>query len=386
MLTADQNARFVDADLARTLAKGAADAERTRQLGSESAAAMKRAGLFRILVPRRAGGEELDFRAMAQCVRETARHSGAAAWVLMVSTAHDWILGSFPEAVQDEVHADGPDSVFPGSLANTGEMQRVDHGWRLSGRFPFASGAVHGDWAMLGTYESSPERPVPYHVVVPCTDLRIDDDWHPIGLRGTGSVTLVAEETFVPEHRGVRSGRLFRGQCEAAQRHASTVYRTPVVPGLATHLAAVLTGMARPALEDAIERTRAQIDKYTGQQKADRPGLQMRLAESDAELRCADALLEDTILLLEQAADGADSTALRARARYQASYISELAARSVARLMGGSGARAAFDGSALQQAFRDITMGKTHAMIDLDSAAQVFGRTLLGLDTGGAPL
>lgn len=197
---------------------------------------------------------------------------------------------------------------------------------------------------------------------------------------------MVAEETFVPEHRGVRSGRLFRGQCEAAGRHATAVYRTPIVPGLATHLAAVLTGMAWPALDDAIERTRAQVDKYSGLQKAERPGLQMRLAEADAELRCADALLDDTIRLLEHAAGGDDSTALRARARYQASYCSELAARAVARLMGGSGARAAFDGSRLQQSYRDLAMGKTHAMIDLDSAAQVFGRTLLGLDTGDAAL
>jgi alkylation response protein AidB-like acyl-CoA dehydrogenase len=385
-MNADPIPRFVDANLAHTLARSAASSERARQLDPACAAAMKEAGLFRILVPRRAGGEELDFRAMAQCVRETAYHNAAAAWVLMVSTAHDWILGSFPEAVQDEVHAEGPDSVFPGSLANTGEMIPVDGGWRLTGRFPFASGATHGEWALLGTFVAAEGRPVPHHVVVPCQELRIDDDWHTVGLRGTGSVTLVAEDTFVPEHRGVRSGRLFRGQCEAAQHHATTVYKTPIVPGLSTHLAAALIGMARPALDDTIERTREQIDKYTGQKKADRPGLQMRLAEADAELCCADAMLEDTIRLLEHAAGGNDDIPLRARARYQASYACELSRRAVERLMTGSGARAAFDGSRLGQAFRDVTMGKTHAMIDLDGGAQVFGRTLLGLDTGGAPL
>lgn len=378
--------RFVDPDLARVLARGADPSEATRALATESVAAMKQAGLFQILASRRVGGDELDFRAMAQCVRETARGDAAAAWVLMVSTAHDWILGSFPEAAQDEVYTDGPNAVFPGSLANTGQMQREDKGWRLSGRFPFASGAAHGDWAMLGTYEANAERPVPYHVVVPCRDLGVDDDWHPIGLRGTGSVTLVAEDVFVPEQRSVRSGTLFRGRSEASQRHATDLYCTPIVPGLATHLASVMVGMALPALDDAIERTRQQADKYTGQQKADRPGMQMRIAESDAELRCAETMLQDTITLLEHAAGGADSTALRARARYQASYVCELARRSVERLMSGSGARAAFDGSRLQRTFRDVTMAKTHAMVDLDSAAQVFGRTLLGLDTGSAPL
>lgn len=377
---------YVDANLEQTLRAEVAACDAQRALTDNTVLAMQNAGLFRILAPKRVGGDELGFRAMAECLRETAAASDAAAWVLLVSTAHDWILGSFSEAAQDDVHATGPNEVFPGSLANTGEMIACEGGFRLTGNFPWASGAAHGKWFMLGTRERRDNRLVPHHVVVPREDLGVDDTWYPIGLRGTGSVTMVADDVFVPEHRTVRSGKLFRSQTEASLNHPSSMYRTPVVPGLATHLAAALLGMAYPALDDAVARVREQRDNYTGQEKADRPGLQLRIAECDVELRCAQALLDDTIALLERAAKGEDSDTLRARAKYQAAYTAELARRAVERLVSASGARAAFDGNRIQQSFRDITMGKTHAMIDLDVSAQGHGRSLLGLDLAGFPL
>ncbi len=377
---------YVDADLAEILRQGVGPSEQARELSETTVEAMKRAGLFRIFVPKNLGGDESTLHVMSQCARETARWDANAAWVLMVSTAHDMVLGSFSETAQREVNAKGPDGVFPGSLANTGEMTPVDDGWRLRGRFPFASGTPHGDWAMLGTFEVTAKGRVPHHVVVPCEELVPEDDWRTLGLRGTGSVTLVADDVFVPRHRGIRSGVLFRNESENARQHATHLYRTPIVPGLSCHLASVMVGIAAAARDDAIERTREQADRYMHTAKADRPGLQMRLAEVDAELRCADALLDQTLSLLERAAGGEDSLPLRAQARFQASYVCKLTHQAAGKLIEGSGARAAFDESVLQRAYRDLTMARTHAMIDIDSASQVYGRTLLGLDPGRVPL
>lgn len=376
----------VDADLAEVLRAGVAGSEEARQLAPATVEAMKRAGLFRIFVPKRLGGDERDLRTMSRCARETARYDANASWVFMVSTAHDMVLGSFSEAAQQEVNAQGPDGVFPGSLANTGEMTPADDGWRLSGRFPFASGTPHGEWAMLGTFETGPKGPTPHHVVVPAAELVAEDDWHTLGLRGTGSVTLVADNVFVPRHRALRSGTLFRNESEDLAKQESTLYRTPVVPGLSCHLASVMLGIATAARDDAIDRTREQGDRYMHTGKVDRPGLQMRLAETDAEIRAAEALLDHALSLLEEAAGGNDSIPLRAQARFQASFVAELTHRAVERLVSASGARAAFDGSVLQRAHRDLTMARTHAMIDFDTSAQVYGKTLLGLDPGRVPL
>jgi alkylation response protein AidB-like acyl-CoA dehydrogenase len=227
---------------------------------------------------------------------------------------------------------------------------------------------------------------VPHHAVVPRADLALADDWHVLGLRGTGSVTVSAEDVFVPAHRAVNTGTLFRGESPWQARHATRLYRTPIVAGLAAHLAAVAIGIARPALADALGRSGGQGDRYTGARKADRVGLQMRLAEADVELRAAGLLFDDTCALLAGIADGESSVEARGRAKYQAAYGVELCARAIGRLMAAAGARAAFEGSVLQRAFRDLNMARSHAIGDLDTSAETHGRLLLGLGPGAHPV
>lgn len=377
----------LDPKTAETLAANAATCEAARELAPASKAALAKAGLLRLLVPRRAGGDEAELATALAAMGAVAEACAAAGWVMMVSTAHDLVMGGFPEDAQDEVYADGPDDVFPGSLATTGGLVEADGGWQLTGHWPFASGAARGAWFLLGTaVRADGQRPVPYHVVVPAADLRLGDDWHTLGLRGTGSVTVHAEDVFVPAHRGINTGTLFRGESEWQLRHPTRLYRTPIVGGLSAHLAAVTLGMARTALADALERTGGQGDRYTGGSKRDRVGLQMRLAEADVELHSAGLLLDDTAAQLKAISEGDDTIAARGRAKYQAAYCMELAARAVGRLMAASGARAAFDGSRIQQAFRDINMARSHAMADLDVAAETRGRLLLGLEPGPFPL
>jgi alkylation response protein AidB-like acyl-CoA dehydrogenase len=139
-------------------------------------------------------------------------------------------------------------------------------------------------------------------------------------------------------------------------------------------------------LAAALELTGGQRDRYTGADKADRPGLQMRFAEASTELRGAELLLTDVLDLLERIAGGADSVDNRALARYRAAYAVELCRRAVDRVMQATGARSAFDASPIQQAFRDITMAAKHELANLDGSAQTYGRTLLGLDPGDVPL
>jgi alkylation response protein AidB-like acyl-CoA dehydrogenase len=352
---------------------------------------MRAAGLWRLLVPKRAGGDQRGFRDAAALIGACSRHCSAAGWVLMVSAAHDWIIAGFAEAAQDDVWRHGPDGVTPGSLAPSGAIAPVDGGFRITGRWSFNSGAAHGEWFLLGNVDRSSgqdrgAKPRLYHVVVPRADLALDDNWQTIGLRGTGSVDATARDVFVPAHRAMDTGLLLGGRGEWASRHDSNLYRIPIIPGLAAYLAAAAEGIAESAFDAALDLITSQRDRYTGNRKLERPGLHMRLAEARGELTCAARLLRDTLDLLEQAADQDDSPALRAQAKYQAAYAVELFRRAVDRLMAAAGARSAFDDSALQRAFRDLTMAAKHEMINFDNSAQAYGRTLVGLDTYGFPL
>ena len=369
-----------------TLAAHSEESGAARRLAPESVDAMRAAGLLRLLVPKRAGGGERDFRDAAGIIAACSRPCSAAGWVLMVSAAHDWIIGGFPEAAQDDVWRDGPDGVTPGSLAPSGSMTPTDGGFTIAGRWSFNSGAAHGAWFLLGSVDRSGEKPRLYHAVVPRGDLSLDDNWHTIGLQGTGSVDAVAENAFVPAHRVMDSGLLLSGRGEWSGRHGNDLYRIPIIPGLATLLAAATTGIAEAAFDAAVASITSQTDRYTGTRKLERPGMHMRLAEARGELASASALVGGALELLAQAADGGGGTALRAQAKFQAAYAVELQRRAVDRLMAATGARAAFNDSPLQRAFRDLTMASKHEMISMDNSAQAYGRTMLGLDTHGFPL
>lgn len=380
---------LVDDALLDELRSHSAWSEEHRRLADSSLDALREAGLLRLLVPARVGGDQLGLAEMVEAVRSTAWADGAASWVLMVLTAHDWMMGSMSEQAQDEVYADGPDTVIPGSLAPAGSAIEIDGGWRVSGRWPFASGAVHGRWYLVGSIEAVAEegtRPRLVHVVLCRDEVELDDTWHPVGLRGTGSGDVVAENVLVPGHRAIDSGTLLGGRSPWSARHGTDLYKVPILPGLAAHVAASALGMAEAGLADAAERFGIQDDRYSGSAKVDRPGLHLRMAESTAELRTAELLINDTVELLQAAAAGADSKALRAKAKYQATYVIELCRRAIDRITSAAGGRALFDSSRLQRCFRDVTMASQHAVADLDTVGQAYGRTLLGLDPGRHPL
>ena len=377
----------IDERTGAVLADHAAWNEEHRRLAEGALAALRDSGALRLLVPERAGGDEREFADMVANVREAALYDGAAAWVLMVLVGHSWMLGSMTEELQDEVYGADPDTVVPGSLAPVGSATECDGGWLIDGRWPFTSGAIWGEWFLLGSQVLAPgERPRLLHVVIPREDIAIDDNWYAIGLRGTGSCDVVAEQAFVPTHRMIDSGDLLGGRSPWSRRHRTSVYRTPILPGLSVHVAAATLGLARAGLDDAAERFGVQDDRYMGSSKSKRPGLHMRLAEANTEVRSAELLIDDTLGLLRQAAEGADSKKLRAQAKYQGSYAIELCRRALDRVTTAAGGRAVFDGSRLQQAFRDATMASQHQVADLDTVGEAYGRTRLGMDPGPHPL
>jgi alkylation response protein AidB-like acyl-CoA dehydrogenase len=347
---------------------------------------MDGAGLWRILTPRTYGGWEAGLRAQVEALFVTAAADPAAGWVQMVSNAHCWMVGSFPVPCQEEVFAAGADIRIPGTLAAQGKATRVDGGWRLNGRWQFASGVDHGDWVMIGAVADhlpeSTDRAL--HVVAPKADVFVDDTWHTLGLRGTGSKDIVADDVFVPAHRAIPTRLVFDGMSPHGERHATHVNRLPVLVCLSVQLAAAVAGIARGALELHVGRTAARREVYTGKAKAENVGAQLRVAESTTELTAA-------ALLVRAAADRCDevgrtgerlTVAERAELKWHAAYAVELCRRATDRVFAGSGAHAVYDDSELQSRYRDVNTACHHAVADFDANAEMYGRTRLGLDPG----
>ena len=382
---ATSDARYAEraASLLPLLRQSAAAGDEARCVHPGVIAAMRDAGLLRILQPARLGGAERDFRTMHQVVSSLAAASPSAAWVLMVLVAHSWILGMFDEQAQDEIAADDPHTVLGGSLAPTGCATPADGGWRVTGRWPFASGVDHAKWNMIGvrTAAGSTSLAKAIHVVAPISDCRINDNWFTMGLQGTGSKELVLDDVFVPSHRAMPTETLYSSNSPWGRRHDSWLYMLPVRVGLAYHVSAPVLGMARQFLTDFLALTRGRTDKYAGTPKNESAGLQFRLAESELDIRAAG-------LLLDTVADRLETLGTQRRVasveetvdlRYCVSYAVTRCRQAVERLFAGAGANAAYETSPLQRLFRDLTVASHHGTVDYDVNAEQFGRIRLGL-------
>jgi alkylation response protein AidB-like acyl-CoA dehydrogenase len=369
----------------QALQASATASEQARQVEPEAMAAIRKAGLSRLLAPKAFGGDEAPVSAHIRSCRALAHGYAAASGVHMVCAAHTYVVGRFPEQCLREVFGPSPDVLIPGTLAPQGKACQVEGGWLLSGRWQFGSGVDHGPWLLLGAMAVADDGETalpPVHLVVPTADIQVIDTWYTLGMRGTGSKDLAAEGVFVPAHRAMPTRELFRGDFDG---QAGPLYRLPVMGGLASMLAATVVGIAERGLGQFVEITKSRKEAYSGRDKSQKVSVQMRLAEAQGEVRLAAMLVEENCTLLdaEMAENNPPLSIERAaHIRWNAVYAVELCRRATERIYAAAGANATFDSSPLQQWFRDINTACHHAICDFDGALEIQGRLALGLSAG----
>ena len=356
--------------------------ERARSLTPQAVELLHRCGATKLMTPSHLGGEETSPRDLIEAERLIAHGSPAASWVLMVCAAHSFIAGRFPEQARHEVWQGDPGMLIPGVPTPRGTCRAAPGGFVVDGRWPYASGADHGDWVMLGCrgVRNDADEPCRSHIVVlPKAEVEIDDTWFTLGMRGSGSKDLVVDEVLVPEHRAVEMLPAMNGVLEGV---AEPLYRLPILPVLSTMLMGTIVGMAERGLELYLEQARARRDAYSGRAKAESVGVQHRVAEASGELASAWAMVQRNCDLFDQAMleDPPMPIDVRAEVRWNAAYAAELCRRATGRLYGGAGAGAAHDSNVLQRVFRDVNTGVQHAALDLDVAAEIRGQCLLGIE------
>lgn len=381
-MDAAANARTIVSELRET----EAESEASRTLSARAVALLHQAGLTRIVSPAAYGGCQLPVRALVEAERAVAHGSTAASWVLMVCAAHTFIAGRMPRRGQDEIFGGNPGMLIPGVPSLRGTCQRTKDGYILSGRWPYASGADHGDWVLVGCkgIRNDAGDPCPSLIVVmPKKDSVIDDTWFTLGMRGTGSKDIVLESVFIPEHYAVP---MIEAQLGTVAGVDIPLYRLPIRPSLATMLLGTIVGMAERGLQLFIDQTRTRRDVYTGTMKVDNPGVQRRVAEASVEINCAWALTQQNCDLLDEAMlrDPPMPASGRAQIRWNAAYATELCRRACNRLFEGAGAGAAHDSHAMQIFFRDMNTATHHAMLDFDTNVEIQGKSLLGVELNDA--
>jgi indole-3-acetate monooxygenase len=329
--------------------------DRHRQLAPAVIGALRESGVLGCLVPNLLGGAELPPSDYVQVLEALARGDAATAWVVMTATTTALLGAYLPRATADRLWSSGT-PLFSGIFAPTGKLD----GDKLVGRWSYASGSRHADYVALGALADK------RHVMcfVPAASLRSVDNWDTLGLAGTGSHDLVADNVRVAADH----------VCSVfadAPWPKTPLYRLPLFGVLASGVTACALGIAGNALEHAGKKLASEREPPSAQLAA--------YAELHARFAAARAYLLATCDAAYATAerDAVDGTA-RAEMRLAASHVaSECAAvvRGAFHLGGGGSMRAS---SPLNAALRDIETLLTHKMV-VDRVMPAIGRALLGI-------
>ena len=359
------------------LVAGAEEAERLRTLPPATVQALRDSGLLALKVPESLGGIEADPVTQLEVLEAVTRLDASAGWCLMVATTAIGLPAGFlPDAAVKTLLADGRVPTAAVAIAATGVATPVEGGYRLSGRWPFASGARHAEWLALGCWvRRDAQDPGARHVaVLPAADAEIHDNWSVAGLEGTGSNDVSVKDLFIPAD--------FAWSLSAPPRRGGALFRLGMPAFVAYEHVAFALGVARRALEASLELAAtkrrgmgAAPDSISG-----RARYQALLGESEVRLR---AVRAGAIELFEEAwrlasAGQVPDRRLQAETRSMAVHATEVAAEIVTGLFRAAGGGALYRSGVLQRCFRDLSAGAQHFMVS-DSAYERLGQIVLGV-------
>ncbi len=366
------------------LLKRAPGAEELRRIPDETIRDFIEADFFKIFQPKRFGGYELDYGPpQVRIAAELGRGCGSSAWVFSVTACHSWILGMYPLRAQEEVWGENRNALLASALVpEKGQLEPVDGGYRISGRWKFSSGVDAADWnlivAPLDTGAGGRDNLL---CLVPKRDYEVIDTWFVGGLRATGSKDVQIDGAFVPEHRTLPLRMLKGGPTPGSAVNPSHIYRLPVYAVFPYNICAPAIGIARGVIEQFTARASRQIS-LTGQRASESATLQLRVAEGAVLVDAANELILRDAEEINRVARAGESFDYEKRTRYRRdlAYAALSSMRAVDVVHQASGAHGLFEEFPIQRAFRDIHALNAHVALRWDSNGLQFGRIALGLD------
>jgi alkylation response protein AidB-like acyl-CoA dehydrogenase len=378
-------------ELKPLLSKNGPAGESDRRVVEESIEAARKAGLFKVCTPKRYGGWEMNTRAMLDVSSAVAEADGGTAWVVNLNNICCWLASLFPVKAQDEVFADDPDVRISGVLNPTATTTKVDGGYRVTGQWHYNSGGWHSQWAVLGLpIVDAAGEPIDQGLAMfPMSDLERVDTWFVAGMKSSGSISLKADDAFVPNHRVLSVPRAIEGDYPTEMRSQEAFYRSAFIPILSIILVGPILGLGRAALDFVRQKANSRTIAYTFFEKQSASvAFQLQLAEA--------AMMIDTAHFhAYRAADDVDSAAARgvypdmltrARVRADTGYVVEKITQAIEKLLFAHGSAGFADASPLQRIWRDAAVASRHAVVLPPVGYELLGKALLGVKNDITPL
>ncbi len=346
------------------------------------------ADLYRLLMPRRYGGFEHGLNTYVDVAFEIARGCGSTGWVHAITSTYQVLVAMYPVEAQDEVWGADRRAVSAAAFAPAGVAVPVDGGYRLDGKWMYCSGIDNCDWLIAGARVVPDGAAAPADrgfALLPKSNLDIEDNWHVVGLAGTGSKNVACRDVFIPSHRFLTIADASCGNPPGASANTGPLYRIPMFTVISISLCAAIMGMARGAYDEFVGGIRERITRGAGVTNAvpmaGIPTVQLRVGEAAAAIDAARALIDrDSKEIMTRLTAGDDlGVELRARFKGDQAYAVRIVTDAVDRLFKAGGGGGLFMDSCLQRYWRDINAGAMHIAINWDVIGALYGRVALGL-------
>ncbi len=358
------------------VAGGADEAERLRTLPAATITALRDAGLLGLKLPAVLGGAEADPVTQIDVIEALTAIDPSAGWCLMVGATTLALPGVFlgDEAVR-VMFREGVAPLAAGCYMPTGQAVAEAGGYRITGRWAFASGIRHADWVsgsawVVNDGARAAERRV---FVVRTADVDVHDTWHVAGLRGTGSCDFSLKDHFVAD--------AFTWDIERARpQRGGALYRLGLPAFVTNEHAAFALGIARRALEAIVALASGKARGVKPAPLVARGSFQRFVGAAEVRLRAARAVAVELNEAAWTTVGLGESLTARQHAelRSAAVHATEVALDVVTRAFRYAGGSALYDASVLQRCLRDLNAGAQHFMVS-DSAYEGLGQLLLGL-------
>ena len=340
------------------------------------------AGFYRIYQPKRYGGMECENRTIIDIAGELGRGCGASAWIFTNLVAQSLVLSMNCREAQDDVWGHNPEALIASGLSVTGASTKpVEDGILLDGLWSFSSGVDFADWLHLQVFVPRDDGPPePRFALIPRGSFEVVDDWNATGLLATGSKSVRLKEVFVPGYRTVAASVLSGGKGLSRDINSAPLYQISIWSAGTQIFSAPAVGIARGALDYVENEFRDRVG-VVGVKLSELPTAQARVAEANAEIDAAKALL---IQVSVEATDFAERDVhpeleQRARWRLNNAYATQLSIRAVERLYPLLGARGLDAANPFMRAWRDVHAVGQQITQAWDMQATNAGRIRFGL-------
>ena len=180
------------------------------------------------------------------------------------------------------------------------------------------------------------------------------------------------------------TGTLFEGGSPHARSHETFCYQLPVLATLTFFLTAPTLAITHRIYDEFVKLTAVRKARYDGSTKAKKQSVQIRVAESWAEIQSAELLVAEIARIFDRASELGEpfDVQTRVEVKMRASYAVTLCRRAADRLFDAAGANSIYERSPLLGLLKNLNTMSHHAIVDFDNNAAALGSNTLGLGPG----